>query len=55
MYGLGSGENFNQYVALNLLEELDQAGEWYVDPSSGLLILWPPGDIATGTRDRLRA
>jgi hypothetical protein len=46
MYGLGSGQNFNQYVALNLLEELDQAGEWYVDSSSGLLTLWPPGDIA---------
>jgi len=46
MYALGSGENFNQYVALNVLEELDQAGEWYVDPSSGLLTMWPPGDIA---------
>jgi hypothetical protein len=45
MYGLGSGQNFNQYVALNALEELDQAGEWYVDTSSGLLTLWPPGDI----------
>ncbi len=47
MYGLGSGENFNQYVALNLLEELDTPGEWYVDPPSGLLFLWPPGDMTT--------
>jgi len=46
MYGLGSGENFNQYVALNILEELDQPGEWYVDTLSGNLYLWPPGDIA---------
>jgi parallel beta-helix repeat protein len=46
MYGLGSGENFNQYVALNLLEELDRPGEWYADSSSGLLFLWPPGEMA---------
>ena len=45
MYGLASGENFNQYVALNILEELDQPGEWYVDTLSGQLFLWPPGDI----------
>jgi hypothetical protein len=47
MYGLGSGENFNQYIALNLLEELDEPGEWYADASSGLLFLWPPGDLAS--------
>ena len=47
MYGLASGENFNQYVALNILEELDQPGEWYVDSTSGLLFLWPPGDLTT--------
>jgi parallel beta-helix repeat protein len=46
MYGLGSGENFNQYVALNLLEELDAPGEWYADPNSGLLLLWPPGELS---------
>lgn len=45
MYGLGSGQNFNQYIALNVLEELDQPGEWYADTASGLLLLWPPGDI----------
>ncbi len=44
MYALATGNNFNQYVALNLLEELDQPGEWYADPSSGLLYVWPPGD-----------
>lgn len=46
LYGLGSGENFNQYVALNLLEELDAPGEWYVDSASGTLFLWPPADPA---------
>ena len=47
MYGLGSGENFNQYVALNLLEELDEPGEWYVDRSTGKLYVWPPSDLRT--------
>ncbi len=46
MYALGSGQNFNLYVAHNILEELDQAGEWYVDTTSGMLLLWPPGDVA---------
>ena len=45
MYGLGSGENFNQYVALNLLEELDEPGEWYVDRSTGKVYVWPPSDL----------
>ncbi|MFH0989488.1 MAG: right-handed parallel beta-helix repeat-containing protein [bacterium] len=47
MYSLSSGQNFNQYVALNILEEVDQPGEWYVDTASGILFLWPPGEIAT--------
>jgi len=46
MYGLASGENFNEYVALNILEELDEPGEWYVDREKGTLYLWPPGDIS---------
>ena len=32
--------------ALNLLEELDRPGEYYVDRAAGLLYLWPPSDIA---------
>ena len=46
LYALGSGQNFNLYVALNLLEELDEPGEWYVDAAAGRLYLWPPGDGA---------
>ncbi len=46
MYGLGSGQNYNQYVALNLLEELDEPGEWYVDAATGRLYLWAPRDLA---------
>lgn len=46
MYALGSGQNYNQYVALNLLEELDEPGEWYVDAAAGRLYIWPPDDVA---------
>lgn len=46
MYALGSGQNYNQYVALNLLEELDEPGEWYADAANGKLYLWLPGDLA---------
>ena len=46
LYGLGSGENFNLYVALNLLEELDAPGEWYVDRDTGVLYFWPPGPLS---------
>ncbi|MGB6033280.1 MAG: right-handed parallel beta-helix repeat-containing protein, partial [Bacteroidota bacterium] len=49
MYGLESGENFNEYIALNLLEELDAPGEFYVDQSTGKLFFWPPGDISSAS------
>ncbi|MFH0983713.1 MAG: alpha-L-fucosidase [Planctomycetota bacterium] len=38
-YGLKEGKRF--YV-LNLLEELDQTGEWYLDRKAGILYFWPP-------------
>jgi hypothetical protein len=46
MYGVGTGEPFNQYVALNLLEELTMPGEWYLDRRSGMLYVWPPSGEA---------
>ncbi len=45
MYGLGYGEPHNQYIALNILEELDSPGEWYIDRKSGFLYFWPPSEI----------
>ncbi|MBK8478113.1 MAG: right-handed parallel beta-helix repeat-containing protein [Opitutaceae bacterium] len=30
------------WYAFNLLEEITQPGEWYLDRASGLLYLWPP-------------
>ena len=34
-----------RFYALNLLEELDTPGEWYLDRESGILYFWPPSDI----------
>ncbi len=31
-----------RFYFLNVLEELDQPGEWYLDRESGILYLWPP-------------
>ncbi len=46
LYGIGSGENFNHYYALNLLEEVDSPGEYYVDRKNGILYLYPPYDLS---------
>lgn len=33
------------YYVMNLLEEIDQPGEWYLDRENGILYFWPPDDI----------
>jgi len=38
-YGYRAGQWF---YAFNLLCELDQPGEWYLDRSAGILYFWPP-------------
>ena len=43
--GLKAGQH---YFVYNLLEEITEPGEWYLDRSSGILYFWPPSDIATG-------
>jgi hypothetical protein len=45
LYGLGSGEPHQHYIALNILEELDSPGEWYVDCKTGILYFYPPSEI----------
>ncbi len=44
-YGFRKGQ---WYYAYNLLAELDQPGEWYLDRQTSILYFWPPGPIETG-------
>ncbi len=43
-YGYKKGARF---YFLNVLEELDSPGEWFLDRDNGVLYFWPPGDIDT--------
>ncbi|MDD5603525.1 MAG: right-handed parallel beta-helix repeat-containing protein [Eubacteriales bacterium] len=36
----------NSYYFLNVFEELDTPGEWYLDRNEGKLYIWPVGDIS---------
>lgn len=45
LYGVASGRDFQEYVAINILEELDEPGEWYLDRNTGILYLWPPSAL----------
>jgi len=44
-YGYRVGQWF---YALNLLSEIDQPGEWYLDREAGILYFWPPAPIEKG-------
>ena len=46
MYGVGSGKEYQHYVVLNVLDELDSPGEWYLDRKTGKLYVWPTVDLA---------
>lgn len=45
VYGYAAGQRF---VFLNVLEELDSPGEWYLDFERGNLYFWPPQPPAPG-------
>lgn len=45
IYGYTPGK---RYYALNLLEELDEPGEWYLNRKTGILYFWPPAPIEQG-------
>jgi len=44
-YGFRVGGRF---CFLNVLEELDEPGEWYLNRKSGILYFWPPAPINRG-------
>jgi hypothetical protein len=41
-YGIADGM---PWFAENLLEEISQPGEWYLNRSTGMLYWWPPGNV----------
>ena len=50
----GAAEEFTihpaqPWFAYNLLEEITQPGEWYLDRVAGLLYLWPPAGFNAGS------
>lgn len=45
-FGYGDGM---YYYVYNILYELDQPGEWYLDRETGDLFFWPPADISNCT------
>jgi hypothetical protein len=44
-YGFRKGQRF---YFLNILEELDEPGEWYLDRKTGILYFWPPAPLGDG-------
>lgn len=40
-----------RWQVVNVLEELDEPGEWYVDRAAGMLYFWPPSPIAAGVAE----
>ena len=46
VYGIGSGNKAERrFCALNLLEEIDSPGEYYLDRENGRLYFWPPAPV----------
>jgi hypothetical protein len=55
VFGYAVGQRF---YFLNILEELDSPGEYYIDRTNGVLYFWPPTSLGTNapvlsTLDRL--
>lgn len=52
MYGFGNKYPWNNWIAHNLLEEIDVPGEYFIDKKSGILYLYPPVNL--GKEDLLQ-
>jgi hypothetical protein len=50
LYGFRKGQRF---YFLNVLEELDQPGEWWIDRQTLKLYFWPPGDAALSAKNEV--
>jgi hypothetical protein len=48
-YGFRKDQRF---YFLNVLEELDQPGEWFLERKSGVLYFWPPGETPSAAHPR---
>lgn len=46
LYGFGTGAKFNSYYIYNVLEEIDQPGEFYIDRKNGKLYFYPKEQIS---------
>ncbi|MDB6037741.1 MAG: putative pectin lyase, partial [Verrucomicrobiales bacterium] len=46
-YGLYGFRKNQRFYFLNVLEELDQPGEWFLERKTGILYFWPPSPVDT--------
>jgi len=51
LYGFRKGQRF---YFLNVLEELDQPGEWFLDRKTGVLYFWPPTPVTRETEGQFK-
>lgn len=47
-HGVYGYQAHKRFRVLNLLEELDEPGEYYLDRKTGIIYFWPPSDIRKG-------
>lgn len=53
MYGFSSGQPWNSWYALNLIEEIDLPGEYALDREAGMLYFLPPSGVDMGKAEMI--